>query len=792
MISTENYQSLKCLLELAASQEAGCRQQEINQLFEQFDALPNTADYLVAYLLDDNMPLDTRSMAAWVLKTQIKQKRLLLETQRDFLLKRYFEEPERGLATVLSLLYTQSVKEGKDWTELIVSLLGERKRAIVTPILEMICQDCPDSLVSNELFEELLKYLLESLKLGEAEAVAGLSCINQFIIFPSELLEERLSELLENLSVFADRENALLQKRVLECLSSLVYSYPHEMMQVMPSVMDFMLRVMERHGDPLDLESFEQNLALDACDFWMTLVERDSLLYESFAEQINELVKGNLGRLLPVLLKAMTYAEDDLELQENMEGNVMQPDDLRSMLPQHYHISEEEELDEYGSSGWGLRKCAGNTLDRLASCIFGDSAEVVHGLLIPLINEKFAESHRDWRLLESGIMAIGTIAEGAAGVLIDQVPQLIEFLAQREGRLPLVRATASWALSRLPLGKFARKTIAFLCQLVLCESSKRVQRVSIVFLQSVLGKYPSGWKAQDMLQLILEAAGKCQIRNRLQLCELMTFIGDEQGFDQVSNDLFIRMLQFLIDLWSSLPKELIYPVVEAVSAVSTASGERVPREAAVLIYEKCMNELCAGEQEEEYLVALLDVITGLLPTNVMSVQQFERQVLYPMFTECSGNAAILQSIFGFVGDAAKKGGLESELVYLEEYCRMMETVSIEFRGEEEEGDEWVATRNNAVWALGETVYRGVYKPTASFIKYLISLFRVPSETTSSQGKLLDNAAVTLGRSLAIIGYEQLDVGVLETAMKRVLGLLEGEERTSALCGFSRFSDHHHR
>ena len=797
------YEQLKHLLGMAVSPDAGQCQNEIAAAFDYFTKMAKSEECLVMAVQDSKMSVGMRAMAGWLLKTQVRRMGLLLEAQRDDLLQTYLSEPDRNvrnaLGSVLALVYVQSVKDlTTEWKGLLGALLQTDRPLLALSVLEMICQDYPDGLVGNELFDELLRFLMVCLKQGEEAAALGLSCLNQFIIFPSDALEERLPEILESLSLLASSSNLSLQKRVLECLSSLTISYPYEMMQVMPSVMDFMLRILETHGDPLDYSRFEENLALDACDFWMTLVEQDSLLYEGYAEQITELVRGYLPRLLPALLKAMTYAEDDLELQDNCEGNVMQPDEVSSLLPRHYRNKstkgddaedEEEELDEFGSSGWSLRKCAGSTLDRMAACVFGDSEHIVQQLLIPLINEKFAASNRDWRLLESGFMAIGAIAEGAGSMLTAQmVEELVEFLCIREGRLPLVRATAAWTLTRLPLRKNGvRRAITFLSQGILQETSKRVQRVSIVFLQSLLGKHPNAWKARDVIQLVLEAALLCQLRNRLQLCDLVAFVADECGLDDVEDALYVRVLHFLIELWSSVPRELVYAVVEAVSAVSTASGERVPREAAHLIYHKCATELGAcclnslsdshDNTEEEYTVAMLDVITGLLPTGVVNIGEFEEAVVRPLSQQDS-SAAILQSVFGFVGDSLKLG---CSLKYAQDYFSCMQTVAFLIEGEMDEDGSWTATRNNALWALGEAAHRGHLTPEANLIRGLVSILEQREATSSG---ILDNAAVTLGRCLGRQSTLKAMVpeGIYVYARTRVMALPDGDEKISSLHG----------
>jgi hypothetical protein len=240
----------------------------------------------------------------------------------------------------------------------------------------------------------------------------------------------------------------------------------------------------------------------------------------------------------------------------------------------------------------------------------------------------------------------------------------------------------------------------------------------------------------------------------------------------------LRVLQFLVELWSALPRALVYPVVEAVSAVSTVSGERIPREAAELLIGMCQRELRQQqeqqEKEEEYLVALLDVITGLLPSKALDVGEFEGGWLYPLFND-NGSAAVLQSVFGFVGDALKNGHM---LKFVKEYCTVMEVVVSKEVYEEVE-DEWMPTRNNALWALGEAIYRGHYGPSNALCECLLRILRNGAGSTG----LMDNAAVTLGRCLLWTQVE-VDPRIINIAIKRVMDLPDGEEKESSQRGFS--------
>lgn len=67
--------------------------------------------------------------------------------------------------------------------------------------------------------------------------------------------------------------------------------------------------------------------------------------------------------------------------------------------------------DDSTLSDWNLRKCSAAALDMLAN-VFGEELLPV---LVPILKETLF--HTDWEIKESGILALGAIAEGATNQL---------------------------------------------------------------------------------------------------------------------------------------------------------------------------------------------------------------------------------------------------------------------------------------------------------------------------------------------------------------------------------------
>ena len=90
-----------------------------------------------------------------------------------------------------------------------------------------------------------------------------------------------------------------------------------------------------------------------------------------------------------------------------------------------------------------LGRCSAASLDVLAGIFKNDILQV----LLPCIQETL--SNPDWRVKESGILALGAIAEGCMEGVRPHLPQLIPFLLQTSTeKKPLVRSISCWTLSR--------------------------------------------------------------------------------------------------------------------------------------------------------------------------------------------------------------------------------------------------------------------------------------------------------------------------------------------------------
>lgn len=166
----------------------------------------------------------------------------------------------------------------------------------------------------------------------------------------------------------------------------------------------------------LSTQDQDQNVALDACEFWLTLAEQPIC---------REALSPHLPRLIPTLMQKMKYSDIDIILLKgNVEVDEMIPDREEDIKPRFYssrthaqsHMDDYENDDDEdddedgnglkGNSEWNLRKCSAAGLDLLANVFHDELLPVV----LPILRETLF--HQDWVTKEAAVLALGAIAEG--------------------------------------------------------------------------------------------------------------------------------------------------------------------------------------------------------------------------------------------------------------------------------------------------------------------------------------------------------------------------------------------
>lgn len=250
----------------------------------------------------------------------------------------------------------------------------------------------------------------------------AIACLSYFVPINSQSLFAHLDTFIATLFKRASDDDANVRRHVCQSLVLLLASKPEKLMPEMNNVAEYML---------YSTRDQNETVALEACEFWLTFAEDPDL---------SPHLQPLLPKVAPILLECMIYGEDDLLWLDGDADDANVPDKDTDIKPRHYgqkaHGYEREDGDEenkprlgaYGeeisddddedddydgddfddemSTEWNLRKCAAAALDVLA-VRFG--ADLLNVLLAPLKDKLWST---DWMQRESGILALGAMAEG--------------------------------------------------------------------------------------------------------------------------------------------------------------------------------------------------------------------------------------------------------------------------------------------------------------------------------------------------------------------------------------------
>ena len=256
----------------------------------------------------------------------------------------------------------------------------------------------------------------------------AIACLSNFVPISSQSLFAHIDSFIAALFKRASDEDPSVRRHVCQSLVLLLASRPEKLMPEMNNVAEYML---------YSTRDKNESVALEACEFWLTFAEDPDL-----AGYLQPL----LGKVAPVLLECMVYGEDDLLWLDADADDANVPDKESDIKPRHYGqkshgydhgsaqaeerrvgaygdelVDDDDDDDDYDgddfddemSTEWNLRKCAAAALDVLA-VRFG--ADLLNVLLVPLKDKLWSS---DWLQRESGILALGAMAEGTHFLLYE-------------------------------------------------------------------------------------------------------------------------------------------------------------------------------------------------------------------------------------------------------------------------------------------------------------------------------------------------------------------------------------
>ncbi|EGO00771.1 hypothetical protein SERLA73DRAFT_105148 [Serpula lacrymans var. lacrymans S7.3] len=803
-------------------------QRAITHKLNSFTRVPDYIAYL-AYILTA-MPQEEariRTIAGYLLKNN---SRLILNATADVanyvksaVLQAFYDSPAMiRNAAGQDIVAFLGVLEPKNWPECLQQLVNmldspdsdSQEAAFNT--LEKACEDYPrkmdiDINGTRPLDFMIPKFLLLSEHPSSKMRAHAVACLSYFVPIGSQSLFAHIDAFIACLFKRASDDDPAVRRHVCQALVLLLAARPEKLMPEMSNVAEYML---------YSTKDKNETVALEACEFWLTFAEDPDL-----APYLHPL----LPRVAPVLLDCMVYGEDDLLWLEGDAEDTTVPDKETDIKPRHYggksHGLEREaagndsdEEDEYElddddfademSTEWNLRKCAAAALDVLA-VRFG--ATLMNVLLGPLKDKLWST---EWLERESGILALGAMAEGCIDAIEQHLSTLIPYLINTlNDPKPLVRSITCWTLGRYaswctqPISEehknqFFVPTMEGLLRMVL-DDNKRVQEAgcsAFATLEEDAGPELAPY-LEPVLRNLVFAFEKYQHKNMLILYDAVGTLADAVG-RALQNPMYIEILMPpLTKRWGKLKDddEDLIPLLECLASVTIAMGQGfLPY--ATPVYERCINIIHNSllqyqayqqnpeldEPDKSFLVVALDLLSGLTQGLSMTLEPLISQTqpnLLNLLTVCLKHpqAPVRQSAYALVGDLAMGcftllrphlPGIMSELI---------------IQLDPEPKLEFISACNNAAWSVGEVALRygrddpEFHQWAGPLIARLIPILLHPKAPRS----LHENAAVSIGR-IGLMHPSLVAPHLSEFAQAWCQALYEirdNEEKDSAFRGF---------
>lgn len=336
-----------------------------------------------------------------------------------------------------------------------------------------IAEDCPNRLDMTVSGAKLLDHLVpEFIKFtGHQDPrirIYALETLQALSALRTPAVMANVDAYLQALFQRAGDTSPDVRRTVCAALGLILGSRPDKLVPEMKNVVDYI---------EFCTKDQDEAVALEACEFWLTFAEDPKL---------KDQLRPYLARVAPLLLQGMIYSEVDLLYLDNDEEDEAVPDKETDIKPRAYGAKshgldsndpqssnkggqsreaaeaedEDDDDDDYddddddASAEWNIRKCSAAALDVVAVSFGNELLEI----LLPYLKERLF--HEDWRYRESGILALGAIAEGECECValltsgcIDglepHLPQLVLWLVSAlSDKKALVRSITCWTLGR--------------------------------------------------------------------------------------------------------------------------------------------------------------------------------------------------------------------------------------------------------------------------------------------------------------------------------------------------------
>uniref|UniRef100_A0A8R1E2H0 Importin N-terminal domain-containing protein n=1 Tax=Caenorhabditis japonica TaxID=281687 RepID=A0A8R1E2H0_CAEJA len=660
-------------------------QRQVQQQLVQLNEHQQFCCYLVYILSEMKQAIDatSRSLAGLLLKNNIRAKWNKYPTEVKFFVRstclKSIGDPEPLIRATVGIIVTTIVMEENmvDWPDLLDTLAtllmqpDELLQEGALGALQKVFEDSADRYESEYLRPIMPQLLIfYDHHLAKMRALA-MNCVNCILMVNNDPIDHAVDPFLTALFARHNDEDEEVQKQLCRSLTLLLDTHMEKMMPHLPNVIEYIIR---------KTQDGNESIALEACEFWLSIAENNEIC--------RSMVLPHLDKLIPVLLGSMRYSEGDPALKANDEDSSV-PDRDEDIRPR-FHKSkqhgmgglvesdeEDEEDDEDGGGDWNIRRCSAASLDVLAS-IFGKD---LLDKLFPLLKETLTSDN--WLVKESGILALGAIAEGCMDGVVPHLGELIPFMSvMMFDKKPLVRSITCWTISRYSSHivsdenfreAFFKEVLANLLRCSL-DSNKKVQEAAcsaFATLEEEAGDQLIPFLG-EILEKLVQAFQCYQAKNLLILYDAIGTLANAVG-DSLSEPQHVQILMPpLMQKWERLSDEdkELFPLLECISAIVSAIGHAfIPYIEPVfarccLLIEKCVQQnqqhAMAPDQveaaETDFIIVALDLLSGLaesLPEHMEILVANSKLVELMLFCAMDQTTDVRQSCFALLGDLVK-------------------------------------------------------------------------------------------------------------------------------------------
>uniref|UniRef100_A0A183CQ37 Transportin-1 n=1 Tax=Globodera pallida TaxID=36090 RepID=A0A183CQ37_GLOPA len=377
-----------------------------------------------------------------------------------------------------------------------------------------------------------------------------------------------------------------------------------------------------------------------------------------------------------------------------------------------------------------------------------------------------------WEVKESGILALGAIAEGCMSGMTQHLPELIPYLIKSlQHPRSLVRSITCWSLSRYchfvvqdPQGQLFNQLIKELLGRVL-DKNKRVQEAACSAFatfeeeacQELVPYMP------EILGTFVEAFNRYQAKNLLILYDAIGTLADSVGGNLAEPPYAELIMNPLMSKWSQLrddDKEL-FPLLECISSVATALHtaffpycepvfQRCVRlishtltlsqqatSTAARTAQKGGKNAVPDQPDKDFLIVALDLLSELAEAmsdyiDPLVSQSNIVQLVYICAQDTTNE--VRQSTFALLGDLVK-----ACYMHLQQDIHQFIPILAQNLN-----PELVSVCNNAIWALGEVSMK-IGDQMKQYVPILLPQLIHVMNRERPPKTLLENTAITLGR-----------------------------------------------